>query len=108
MKIIGRTDTGYLCQISETEIGIITGNGKYPEYGKPEAKDKYKKDTGRQSLNDKIPTNTEINVVAGLDYIETIRGKLITTRKTAKELRELADMLDNPVPTIIEPPGEAL
>lgn len=100
MKVVGRTDTGYLVQITETEIGIIMGYGRYPEYGN--RKDEFRKATGRERDN-VIPTNTEIQVVAGLDYINKIFDRLKTAKKTAGELRELADMLENPLPPTIMP-----
>ena len=100
MKIVGRTDNGYIAQVSETELGIIMGYGRYAEYGK--RKDEFKNNLNKD-CNGTIKTNTEIRVVSGLDYLQTIREKIKTAQKTAKELRELADMLDNPIPTTIAP-----
>lgn len=104
MIIVGTTDRGYLAQISEEEIGVITGFTKYPLYGDEIKKREFFKATGRTENYTKIPTNTEIQVIKGADYLQTVTDKLKTARKTAKELRELADMLDNPLPMTIAPP----
>ena len=104
MKIVGKTDTGYLAQITEVEIGVITGFGKYPQYGDDTQKRAFGAATGRIYPGlDIIPTNTEIQVVKGLEYIEAVKERVVTAQKTAKALRELADMLDNPLPVVLAP-----
>jgi hypothetical protein len=102
MKIVGKTDGGYLCQISRYELGIIMGFGRYPEYGDT-------KDAFYEALGGKEPpTNSEINVITGDEYLRGVHDKILSARKTANDLRQLADMLDNPVPIIIEPKEEEL
>jgi hypothetical protein len=104
MKIVGKTDGGYLCQITEEEIGVITGFGRYPQFGDEERKKGFAKATGRSEMrNLDIPTNAEIQITAGIDFIEGIRSRLITSKKAAASLRELADMIENPIPTILAP-----
>ena len=107
MKIVGRIDGGYLAQITDDEIGVITGFGRYPTYGSEDKKAAFKKATGRDGRNnDAIPTNTIINVIGGIEYISGIRSRLLTAKKTARELREIADMLESPVPVAIMPPED--
>jgi len=106
MKIVGRTDDGYLAQITVEEIGVITGFGKYPMYGRDEDKARFARAIGTKTVHEKIPTHTIIDIIVGVDYIAKVRGKIKTAKKTASELRELADMLDNAIPAIIIPPSE--
>lgn len=103
MKVVGKTDGGYLCQISEYEIGVITGYGSYPRGGEDKSK-RFAKATGRDTASVPIPTNTEIQILMGLQYIEGIRSKVRTVGIAAAALREMADMLDKPLPTVLEPP----
>lgn len=110
MKIVGTMDGGYLAQITEDEIAIITGFGRYPHYGSDDKKRAYAEATGRKDdrfgSSGKIPTNTIIAVRKGVDYAATVHEKIKTARKTAKELRELADLLNSAIPEILIPEDE--
>jgi len=106
MKVVAKTDKGYLVQISYEELGVITGFGKYPAYGSDEKKAKFCKAVGIKDSHSTIPTDTVIEVISGVDYIARIRNKATTVKKTANELRELADLLDKSIPDILIPPAE--
>ena len=102
MKIVGKTDQGYLCQITETEIGIITGFGLYPTYG--ESKEAFYLATGQKKNGygspNGIPTDTEINVVGMHSYIQQLKDKQKTAKKLAKELIEIAEMITTGLPEV--------
>ena len=93
MKIVGKTDNGFLVQISETEIGIVAGFGRYPRYD----------DKRKEEFISLLRTNVEIPVVVGLEYITKVSDRIKSARKAADELRELADMLDSAVPELFIP-----
>jgi len=104
MKIVGRTDNGYLCQISEEEIGIITGFGRYPTYG-DRKEDFYRatgrpKPTGSYGSYGEIPTDTTINVSEMHSYIRDLREKENKAKQLARTLTELAEMITSGLPTI--------
>lgn len=104
MKIIGNTDAGYLAQISETEIGIILGYGRCPTYG--ESKEPFLSATNRVREDQKIPTNTELDVRKGFDYLAELKEKTISAEKCARSLREIADLITNNLPNVVIPPQE--
>lgn len=109
MKIIGRTETGYLAQITEDEIFLICGAGRYPKLSTDEIKGKAASLTGRRGVHEFIPTNTEINIIMGFDFAATIQSKRRSAIKAVQELREIADLLESPPKLICEPnaPPEA-
>ena len=98
MKIVGKTDKGYLCQVSETEIGIVTGYGKYPTYG--DRKDDFYRATGRARGEHSIPTDTEIAVVEMHSYIRELRSKQQKAKQLAHTLVELAEMITSGLPEV--------
>ena len=109
MRIVGRTDEGYLAQITEDEIHLICGAGRYPAYCDDDTKTKALSMTGRKSFRDHIPTNTTIEILKGFNLASEIRDKRKSALKAAKELREIADLLESPPKLICEPdaPPEA-
>lgn len=106
MRIVGKTDKGYLCQINIPEMGCIMGFGRYPEYGSEADKLAFNKAIGKSDRYNDIPTNTDIQILEGFMYLEQVREKTKTAKSTAKALRELAEMLENPIPATIAPPEE--
>ena len=106
MRVVGKTDKGYLCQITVDEMGMIMGFGKYPSYGSEEKKQAFRKALGKSDRMEEIPTNTDIQIHVGMDYIESVRSRIKTAKSAATALRELAEMLESPAPTVILPPAE--
>lgn len=105
MKIVGNTDAGYLAQISEAEIAIILGFGRHAMYG--DTKEPFLKATGRDRESQRIPTNTELEVLKGFDYLAALKEKTISAEKCARSLREIADLITNNLPNVVIPPQEA-
>jgi hypothetical protein len=100
MKVVGTTDSGYLVQITRTELGIIMGFGQYPDYGDTRA-------DFQDALGGKEPrTNVEIPVGGGNQYLRKIHSNLKDAQDAAAKLREIANILDNPLPLSIQPTKE--
>lgn len=106
MKIVAQVDKDYLCQISETEIAIILGFGTYATYNE-ERKKKFFAATGRKDYG-LIPSGTEIEVRHGYQYMRDLIENEAKAKICASVLRQLADMVDNAIPTMIIPPTEEL
>jgi hypothetical protein len=102
MKIVGRTDDGYLAQISDGEIGICLGFGPYPSYG--DTKEAWYKATSQDSRNPGIKTGTKIDVYAAHNYLRTLAEKQEQAKVCASVLRQLADMITTGLPAVVIPP----
>jgi hypothetical protein len=105
MKVVGRTDEGYLVQISESEIGICLGLGPYPNYGDTTLA--WQRATGLAE-NQYIKTGTVIDVRAAHAYLETLRDNQTKARGCADVLRQLADMITSGLPKVVIPPAEPI
>jgi hypothetical protein len=103
MKIVGKTDNGYLVETTEREMAISCGFDYESEKGWREhtndARDKYR---GREELK----IGGTIEIIAAHNYLNKLREKEATVRTTAKIMRELAEMMDAGVPTAVVPPPE--
>lgn len=93
MKVIGKTDNGYLVEATETELAIAAGF--YSEY---DAKWPFKE---RRN----IPSGSIINVTAARDWHSRIQNDTHGARKCVDLLRGLAEMIDGALPDVVIAPA---
>jgi hypothetical protein len=105
MKIIGKTEDGYLVETTEREMAIACGFDWESEKGWIE----HTKDARESGYNGsgKIKIGSTVEIRAGHDYLNSLRTKETTVRTAAKILRELAEMMEAGVPSAIVPPDVA-
>lgn len=107
MKIVAQVDKDYLCRISETEIALITGFGNYANYGNEDKKKAWFKATGRTTFGT-IPADTEIAITRGYSYMRQLNENEAKVTTCAGILRQLADMIETSLPSIIIKPETSI
>lgn len=99
MKIVGRTDTGYLVEATEAELANIAGHA-YPNQA-PWAE--LTKSTGYGGAKP-IPTGTKIEVTKRFQHLEVLQRREKEVRDAAATLRALADLMVTQMPSVKFPP----
>lgn len=98
MKIIGKTDTGYIVYATGDELAQAAGY-----YSLYSARGKI---SGLDDRSITLPIGAEINVTKTHRYLEDLRNKDAEVSKSVTLLRALADMLHSALPTTIVPPSD--
>lgn len=101
MKIIGKTDKGFIVEATEDELarcaGLRWSGGSFDQACG--IADGYGRDK-------KIRIGCVIDVTAATEYVYKIKEHEKACRDSARILRTLADMVDGALPTtIIDPPA---
>lgn len=92
MKIIGKTDNGYLVEATETELAIAAGFNSSYDGSWPFRE------------NRSIPSGTKIDVTAARDWHSRIRNDSHGAKKCVDLLRGLAEMIDGALPDVVIAP----
>ena len=99
MKVIAKTDSGYLVEATGEELARAAGY-RWLNSDVPGAK------IERGSYSEKwvLPIDTKIDVSAAHDYLRNLRDSEDKCKSSAAFLRGMADMIDAALPTTIVPP----
>ena len=92
MKVIAKTEGGFLVQATETELANAAG---FHAYSAPWRGDR-----------SELKLGTIIKVSDNYAYFESIREAGKTVNAKADQLRKLADLIDSGIPTIVVVPKE--
>lgn len=92
MKIIGKTDNGYLVEAEEHEIAVAAGFSNAYDSAWPFREHRT------------IPSGTKIDVVAARDWHSRIQNDIASVRKSADIMRGLAEMISGSLPDIVVAP----
>ena len=103
MKIVAQVNEDYLCQVSLTEISIIIGYGQYPNYGG--AGEYFKKIKDGHS---RLKAGTTIDITQGFSFVRQLTENETKLKSSANVLRQLADMIESGIPTMIVPPEQPI
>lgn len=99
VTIIGRTSDGYIITASENDVAQICGfrwsNSDFSRHAKA---------LGAMDDRGNLRTGAKLPVEANFTYIDRLRDRENTVRAGAKVLRELADMIETGLPSVIIPP----
>jgi hypothetical protein len=99
MKIVGRTDDGYLAQVRIDELALIMGFGHSAFYGK--TAEPFKMALGISREGETVRTGTEIEIRTGFDYLRTLTENQAKARACAATLRQIADMITTGLPEVV-------
>lgn len=89
MKIIAKTDTGYIAEIEPQEIGRITGDGSHSVWH-----------------NEKFKPGAVLNVSDTYDHLERLLRNGEERKKIAESLRAAATLIEHTPSPITLPPEE--
>lgn len=106
MKIIGRTESGYIVEAEANELARCAGFAS--AYSAAEAGD-HQKPNGFSRDHYSRPSiafGTKIEVNATFRYLENLREQEAKCKSSAAFLHGMADMLDGAMPTTLIPPTE--
>lgn len=96
MKVIGKTDRGYLVEATTEELTVCAG------YRKAEDLPGWSYNSSREnSWQGKLPIGTTIDVTAAHTYLQKLREAESPVKAAAKFMRELAGMVEGCLPTTI-------
>ncbi len=103
MKIIAKTDGGYLVETTEHELAQACG------FRWDTDKD-WRQHTAsarnRNEHNQPLAIGGEIQVIPANGYLQQLRDKEATVRVAGKTLRELSELMLGALPTAVIPPAE--
>jgi hypothetical protein len=102
MRVIAKTDNGYLVEATGDELAHAAGY-RLVNSNIPGAR------VERGSYSDEwvLPINTKVDVTAAHNYLHELRQQEDKVKSSAAFLRGMADMMDAALPTTIIPPNEA-
>ena len=100
MKIIGKTESGYLVEASALELANSAG------YAHPCEAPCFKRSDSYNSYVGYFPIGAEFKPTLSFDYLRQLRQHEDKVKTSESILRALADMLHGALPTTVIPPVE--
>lgn len=102
MKIIGKTENGYLVETTENEIAQAFGFDWSSDRDFIEATRRARSNNAGNSLM----IGAEIQIGEAHRYLAQLRDKELAVRTAGKTLRELSELMLAGVPTAVAPPKQ--
>jgi hypothetical protein len=99
MKIVGRTDAGYLVEATELELANVAGHAY--AHQAPWAQ---KRGSGYGHDAKPIPTGTVIEVTNRFQHLLAMETREADVREAAGTLRALATLAEKTLPSVLFPP----
>lgn len=103
MKIVAKTEKGYLVETDEREIAMALGYGWESDGGFIEAT---KVARENNSHNPKLKIGGEIQIRPVHQYLTQLQDKELSIKSAARTLRELSELMLAGIPTAVVPPRE--
>lgn len=102
MKIVGRTDDGYMVTVTERELANIAGF-----FSESDTEWKIRTENMRNRTGH-LSTGTTLPVGENYSYLRNLRIKETEARTGATVLRKLAEMIEHGLPSVLIPPTDPI